>query len=216
MKKVLIIGANGKVGRILTAKLKEDPNSTPVAYIRSKEQVEFFHKMGVDHVLGSVEDDVSSITAAFSGMDAIVFSAGSGGKTGFDKTLSIDLDGAVKTMEAAIDAGAKRYVMVSAIHADSRSAWDKSKIKPYYIAKHYADRILKSIGLDYTIIRPGRLLDEPGSGQITVEEPESQKGVSREDVASVIVEALKHDNTIGKIIKFNEGEVPISDVIAQL
>jgi uncharacterized protein YbjT (DUF2867 family) len=216
MKKILIIGANGKVGRILTEKFKIDPAFTPFAFIRNNDQARFFKEMGVDHILGSVEGTVESIAKAMTGMDAIIFTAGSGGNTGYDKTLSVDLDGAVKTMEAALKANVKRYVMVSAIHADNREAWDVSKIKPYYIAKHYADRILKTIGLDYTILRPGRLLDEPGTGNINTTNPEAQKQVPREDVAMLVVEVLKHDNTIGKIIKFNEGETPIREVLQSL
>jgi len=216
MKKVLIIGANGKVGRLLVEKLKNETDFMPIAFIRDEKQVAFFDEIGVDHIIGSIERPVESIAEAMSGMDVIVFTAGSGGKTGYDKTLSVDLDGAVKTMEAALKANVKRYVMVSAIHADNREAWDSSKIKPYYIAKHYADRILKTIGLDYTILRPGRLLDQPGTGKITSTNPEYKKQVSREDVASLAVEVLKYDNAIGKIIKFNEGDMPIAELVEGL
>jgi len=216
MKKVLIIGANGQVGRLLTGKLNKSDEFTPIAFLRNKDQINFFEEMGVGHIIGSVENDVGSLAGAMSNIDIIVFTAGSGGKTGFDKTLSVDLDGAVKAMEAAMKANVKRFIMVSAIHADNRSAWDKGKIKPYYIAKHYADRILKTIGLDYTIVRPGRLLDKAGTGKITAKNPELQHGVSREDVAALIVETLKNDHTIGKIIKFNEGDTPIDEMIQQL
>ena len=131
-----------------------------------------------------------------------------GGKTGDDKTLAIDLDGAVKAMEAADKAGVKRFVMVSALHTDTRSAWKASGINGYYIAKHYADRQLRSSGLDYTILRPGLLLDEKASETITTENPEAQKGVSREDVANLILAVLEHDNSIGKVITFNQGSTP--------
>ncbi len=216
MKKVLIIGAHGKVGRILTRKLKAASDFTPVALFRKEEQKELFEEMGVEYSIVSLEEDIGQIAEAMAGMDAVVFTAGSGGKTGPDKTLAVDLDGAVKSMEAAIMAKVRRYVMVSALNAGNRDAWKTSKIKPYYIAKHYADRILRSIGLDDTIVRPGRLQDEPGTGKIDITEPVSKKGVPREDVASLIVELLRHDNTIGKVIEFNGGDEPVEEAAGRI
>ena len=216
MKKVLVIGSNGKVGRILTSKLKDSSHFIPTAVIRNKEQIDYFQKMGVGYEIVSLEDSVDQLAAVMKGMDAVVFTAGSGGKTGYDMTLAIDLDGAVKAMEAAEKVGVKRFVMVSAAHADDRSQWETSGIKPYYIAKHYADRVLKSSGLDYTILRPGLLLDDTGSDKITIEHAEARKSVPREDVASFIVEVLEHDNTIGKIITFNQGDLPIKEAVRSI
>lgn len=216
MKKVLVFGANGKVGRILISKLKDSSHFIPKAAIRNKEQIDYFQKMGVGYEIVSLEDSVDQLAAVMKGMDAVVFTAGSGGKTGYDMTLAIDLDGAVKAMEAAEKVGVKRFVMVSAAHADDRSQWETSGIKPYYIAKHYADRVLKSSGLDYTILRPGLLLDDTGSDKITIEHAEARKSVPREDVASFIVEVLEHDNTIGKTISFNQGELPIKEAVRSI
>lgn len=216
MKKVLIIGANGKVGKKLTKQLNEASEFAPVALFRSEDQKGFFEELGVDYQIVSLEDSVDVIADAMTGADAIVFSAGSGGKTGYDKTLAIDLDGAVKAMDAAENAGVKRFVLVSALNTDDRSAWNDSEMKPYYVAKHYADRILKSSNLDYTIVRPGQLLDDAGTGKVTTTNPAANKSVPREDVASLIVEVLKHDNTIGKIVEFNQGDTPIPQAIKDI
>lgn len=216
MRNVIVLGANGKVGRILIEKFKDSSRFHPVAAVRKEEQVKRFEDQGVDTHLISLEDTVENISEVMKGKDAIVFTAGSGGSTGDDKTLAIDLDGAVKAMEAAEKAGVKRFVMVSAIHADDRSKWKDSGIPGYYIAKHYADRILKDSKLDYTILRPGLLLDERGSGSITTENPESKKGVPREDVANLIVEVLDHNNSIGKTVTFNQGETPVKEVARKL
>ncbi|MEM9675186.1 MAG: SDR family oxidoreductase [Bacteroidota bacterium] len=213
MKKVLIIGASGKIGRLLTEKLNDDTEFSPVALFRSEDQKDFFEKLGVEYKIISLEDSIDMISNAMVGADAIVFTAGSGGKTGYDKTLAIDLDGAVKAMDAAKQAGVKRFVMVSALNTDKRETWNDSGIKPYYIAKHYADRILKSSGLDYTIMRPGRLVDDAGNGKVTTSNPAANKSVPREDVASIIVEVLKQDDTIRKIIEFNQGDTPIPEAI---
>ncbi|QCK15316.1 SDR family oxidoreductase [Mangrovivirga cuniculi] len=216
MKKVVIIGATGKIGKILSGKLKEDSGFEVKAAFRNEDKKDFFEDKNIEFTILDLEDSVDKISKVVEGADAIVFTAGSGGSTGPDKTLVVDLDGAVKTMEAAKKANVSRYVIVSALKADSREMWDKSGIKPYYVAKHFADRVLKDIGLDYTIIRPGRLLDEEGKGKITTDEPEKQQSVPREDVAEVIVEVLKNDNTIGKIVEFNQGDTDISEAVKQI
>lgn len=216
MRKVLVIGANGKVGRILTQKLHDSSDFEPTAVFRKEEQSDLFREIGVDYHVLSLEDTVDKISSLMEGMDVIVFTAGSGGKTGDDMTLAIDLDGAVKAMEAADKAGVKRFVMVSAIHADDRSKWKASGINGYYIAKHYADRILKNSSLDFTILRPGLLLEEAGTEKITVDNPESKKGVPREDVANLILAVLTQENAIGKTITFNQGETSITDIVSKL
>ncbi len=216
MKKILIIGASGQIGKILTKQLSKSADFEPIALFRSEDQKQFFEELGVDYQIVSLEDSVDEIAKAISDIDAVVFSAGSGGKTGYDKTLAIDLDGAAKAMDAAERVGVKRFVIVSALNTDNRDFWNNSGMKPYYIAKHYADRILKSSNLDYTIVRPGQLLDDAGTGKITTNNPAANKSVPREDVASLIVEVLKHDHTIGKIIEFNQGDTPIWDVIKEI
>ncbi|MDR9399105.1 MAG: SDR family oxidoreductase [Salibacter sp.] len=215
MKKVLIIGANGKVGKHITKKMKETDDFTPTALIRKEEQKSHFDDLGVDSKVVSLEDSVDKLKEAISSNDAVVFTAGSGGNTGSDKTLTVDLDGAVKTMEAAKYAGVDRYVMVSAMMADNRKVWEKLEgMKPYYVAKHYADRLLKSIGLDYTILRPGLLLDEEGTGKIDIENPASKKGVPREDVAATVLASLRNDNSKNKIFEFNTGDTEIERVVS--
>ncbi|NIR65572.1 MAG: NAD(P)H-binding protein, partial [Aliifodinibius sp.] len=90
------------------------------------------------------------------------------------------------------NAGVQRFVMISAMHADNRQAWQQSKIKPYMVAKHYADRFLKSSGLDYTILQPGRLLDKKGIGKITITNPTDAEGIAREDVAEMVLAVLRN------------------------
>jgi uncharacterized protein YbjT (DUF2867 family) len=108
---------------------------------------------------------------------------------GADKTLLVDLDGTVKTMEAAEKIGTKRFIMVSAIQAHRRENWN-DKIKHYYVAKHYADKILEQSDLTYTIIRPGWLLNEPGTGKVSVAENLNGGSIPREDVAKTFLASL--------------------------
>ena len=213
MQHVLIIGANGQVGKIIATQMNDDQEFTPVALFRKEKQKDFFEEKGIDYRVVDLEEDVDTIAGAMEGIDAVVFSAGSGGGTGFDKTLNVDLDGAVKSMDAAKQAGVSRFVIVSALHADDPELWEESGIKPYMVAKHYADRMLKESGLDYTILRPGRLFNEEGTGNITIANAEEQRGIPREDVAATVREVLKNDNTIDKVISFNGGDTAIAEAI---
>ncbi|WP_297094749.1 SDR family oxidoreductase [uncultured Draconibacterium sp.] len=215
---VLIIGANGKIGRIVAEKMGASDRFNPTAFIRKEEQKSFFDAIGVPVIVGSLESSIDELAKAVKGFDAIVFTAGSGGKTGYDKTLEIDLDGAVKSIIAAEKTGVKRYVMVSAYLADERNKWDASGIKPYYIAKHFADKELKQSSLDYTILRPVGLTDEEGTGKVTLNTV--AEGISptipRADVATTILEVLNHDKSIGKILVMSSGASPISDAVLAL
>lgn len=216
MKKqqVLIIGANGKIGKLLCEKMTRSNEFEPIAAIRGENQAVYFNERGIAHRLIDLEGSVKELEQAFETADIIVFSAGSGGHTGYDKTLTIDLDGAVKSMEAAKTLGIQRYIMVSAIHADDREAWDKTGIKPYYIAKHYADEKLKNSGLLYTILRPARLLDGKGTGKIaTTPSSKNELQIFREDVAQVIIETLSNEQTIGKGIDLINGDQDISKAL---
>ena len=213
--KVLIIGAHGKIGKIVAKKMKASAQFYPTAFIRKEEQKNFFDTLNVPVSIGSLESSIDEIAKTMKGFDAIVFTAGSGGKTGYDKTLEIDLDGAVKSMIAAELAGIKRFVMVSAYLADERSRWETSGIKPYYIAKHFADKELQRTSLAYTILRPVALTDEEGTGKVTIKTlPEAiQNKIPREDVATTILEVLDRTETIGKIMVMSTGETPIKEAV---
>ena len=210
--KVLVIGANGQIGQILVDQLHENENFEAIAMIRNPEQQSKFEEKGIKTVVGDLEGPVKDLELAMQGVDAIVFTAGSGGKTGPDKTLLVDLDGASKTIEAAEKVGIKRFVMVSAIQAHNRENWSE-QIKPYFVAKHHADRILVSSTLDYTIIRPGGLVNEPGTGKIQIAENLQRSIVTREDVASTIVAVLKAENTIKKSFDLINGESDINEAV---
>lgn len=213
--KVFVVGANGKIGKILVKKLHESPKFQVRAMVRSNDQKEALLHKGIDAVCIDLEEPVDAIAKGMEGCDAVVFTAGSGSKTGPDKTLTVDLDGAVKTIEAAEKTGVKRFVMVSALQAHHRENWNM-KIKHYYVAKHYADRILVGSSLDYTIIRPGRLLDESGTGTVSIAENLERSSVPREDVADTIFEVLKNDHTIRKAFDLVSGNTPIHEALSNL
>ena len=209
--KVLIVGANGKVGTLLSGKLWSAHDFSPVALIRDVRQQMKFTAFGVPSVVGDIENGVSEFLP---GMDAVIFTAGSGAHTGPDKTIDIDQNGAIRLIDDCAKIGIRRFVMVSAIGADPESESDR--IRNYLRAKGVADNHLRTSGLDYVILQPGRLQDDRGTGLIEVAEDLGRHGtIPREDVADAIIECLRNYLTIGKTIQMISGELKIKDAIAQ-
>ncbi|WP_145324792.1 SDR family oxidoreductase [Paenibacillus xylanexedens] len=212
---VLVIGANGQIGKFVVEQLVQEGKHKVTAMIRKPEQADALKELGADVVIGDLEGSVEDLAEAMKDHNAIVFTAGSGGSTGQDKTLLIDLDGAVKTMEAAEKQGISRYILVSAYGADQREKWSES-IKPYYVAKHYADRALFASDLNYTIIRPGGLENEPGTGKIAVGTDLEPGSIPREDVARVIVASLHEEKTYRMAFDLIAGDHPVEDALGKL
>ncbi|ATL38919.1 SDR family oxidoreductase [Bacillus velezensis] len=213
--KVFLIGANGQIGQRLTGLFQKDGTHTLRAMVRKQEQKEALQAAGTEAVLADLEGSPEDIAKAAEGCDAIVFTAGSGGSTGYDKTLLIDLDGAAKAIEAAKIAGIKRFIMVSALQAHNRGNWNET-LKPYYAAKHYADKILEASGLTYTIIRPGGLLNDPGTGNIKAAADLERGSISRDDVAKTVIASLDEPNMYEKAFDLTAGGTPVSEALKQL
>ena len=213
--KVLVVGANGQIGKHLVNLLKESDEHTVRAMVRTEEQVGQFGKIDVETRLADLEGSIEEIAEAAKGCDAVVFAAGSGSHTGADKTMLIDLDGAAKTIEAAKKIGIKRYIMVSAIQANNRDSWGGTP-SYYMTAKHHADKILEQSGLTYTIIRPGGLLNEPSIGKINAAENIKTGSIPREDVAKTIFESLAEEHTFNRSFDLISGETEVSDALKSI
>lgn len=213
--KVFVVGATGQIGKHLIDLLQNSEQHTVRAMVRKKEQAEELKSQGIDVAVASLEGSVTDIAEAANGCDAIVFTAGSGGHTGLDKTLLIDLDGAAKTVEAAEQAGIKRFVIVSALQANHRENWNKEMV-PYYVAKHYADRMVETSNLDYTIIRPGGLLNEASTGKVTASTNLETGSIPREDVAKTIYAALGAQQTYKKSFDLISGETKIEEALKNI
>lgn len=232
MKKVFIVGANGKVARQFADRMVDNANLSEKAMIRKPEQEEFFAQRKIETVLLDLAaTDENELAQAMAGCDAVIFSAGAGG-SGTDNIFTIDLDGAIKAMGAAEIAGIKRFVMVSTFRT-GREWMQQDTIRSYTIAKNYADEWLKNrTELDWTIVHPGVLIDEPGTGKVKVggvgEVAEidlsatdnaydnTELNVPRADVAAVLEAVLMTDSTIGKEIEVIQGETPIEEAITSL
>lgn len=203
----LVIGANGQIGRLLIKRLVE-AGKTPRAMIRDPEQAEALKALGAEPVIADLEGDFS---AALEGCDQVVFTAGSGGHTGPDKTVLIDLWGAIKAVDAARAAGVSQFVMVSSRGAENPDA-GPARIKHYTVCKHLADEHLIRSGLPYSILRPGRLTDDAATDQIRTDWPESpdDQWIPRDDVAAAIVHCLGSTATVNNIYPLFHGEQRIA------
>lgn len=213
---ILLIGANGGVGKHLVNQFK-DSDEAFTAGVRKEDQVESLKAEGVDSLLIDVEaDDIDTLKEKIKGFDKVIFSVGSGGSTGADKTISVDLDGAIKSIKASEANNVKQYVMVST-YDSRREAFDASgSLKPYTIAKHYADEYLKQASVPYTIVHPGGLLDEAGNNKIEVGAFfEGRGSIPREDVATVLKEVVSSDDYINSEFQIISGEKDIKSALAE-
>ncbi|ASD67798.1 SDR family oxidoreductase [Pseudoalteromonas piscicida] len=182
--KTLIIGASGQIGKMTTKKMLEQGHDI-VALVRNKDKLADIESEQLSIIEQDLENDFSS---AFDNVEQVIFSAGSGGATGADKTLLIDLWAAIKAVKYAEKANIRHFIMVSSIGADDPDNIE-SEIKPYLVAKHMADQHLQQSIVNYTIVRPGTLQNEPATGGFSTTRPENRKDavISRENVADALV-----------------------------
>ncbi|TFJ92754.1 SDR family oxidoreductase [Lentibacillus salicampi] len=212
--KVLVVGANGQIGKHLVSFIQKGNNLEAKAMIRNADQASFFEDLGAETAVVDLEQDTDAIAKATEDVDAVVFTAGSGGSTGKDKTIMVDLDGAVKAIEAAKTAGVKRFIMISSFDTSREAIQEAaSSFAPYVAAKHYADEWLRGSGLDYTIIHPGLLTNDKGTGQVNAGVKVERDEVPREDIANVILASLENDTTIGKEFQVVGGTRAVKEAI---
>lgn len=212
MEKVLVAGANGLTGTQIIKILNNHGQYDPVAMIRKEDQKEKFASMGVEVKIADLEEDLSGL---LEDVDFVIFAAGSGSSTGKDKTITVDQEGAIKLIDEAKKSNIKKFIMLSAIGADEPQS--NEKLKHYLEAKHKADEHLKKSGLNYSIIRPGSLTNDDGTGKIKAKEKLSGRGrISREDVAHVIISALDHVNTHNQVIEILEGDQSLQEALGTL
>ncbi|WP_229068288.1 SDR family oxidoreductase [Actinoplanes sp. DH11] len=211
---VLVVGGHGKIALQLLGLLAARGDRAR-GLIRKPEQAADLEAVGAVPVLGDLEAD-ASLEPYVKGADAVVFAAGAGPGSGDARKATVDLGGAVKLTDAAKALGVRRYVMISSIGAQDPGAATGSMV-PYLKAKADADRYLIDSGLDWTIIRPGGLTDEPGTGRVRLTtDLGGRASVPRADVAAVLAEALLVPSTIGVVAELFTGDVPIGDAVRAL
>lgn len=211
MMKVLVVGANGTTGKQVVEKVANSKQHEAYAMIRDEKQADALKKLGANVVLGDLEQDVSD---ALRGMDAVIFAAGSGGNTGDEKTIAVDQNGAKNIIDEAKNQGVKRFVMLSSMGTDAPEQGPEG-LQLYLRAKAIADEYLKQSNLQYTIVRPGTLSNDQATGKIDINNDIEDKSqtIPRADVATVLLECLNEEATIGKTFEMLAGETEIEQAI---
>lgn len=213
---VTVAGGHGKVALRLL-KLLAERGDRPRGLIRDPDQAPDLEAVGAMPVGADLENlDPDALANAIAGSDAVVFAAGAGPGSGPARKRTVDYGGAAKLIEAVKMNGTGRFLMVSAMGVHDPAARGE-EMRPYYEAKLEADQELEASGLDYTIVRPGRLTDDPGTGLIEAAETLERGGsVPRDDVAATLVACLDTPSTIGMSFDLIGGQTPIAEAIAAL
>jgi uncharacterized protein YbjT (DUF2867 family) len=223
--RIVIAGGHGKIAQLLERRLA-DAGHDPVGIVRNPDHTTDLMTAGARALVLDLEQtDVETLAGHLDGADAVVFSAGGGGGSGAERKLTIDRDGAVLLADAAEKAGVPRYVMVSAIGTDDfdpekaqlPAEDDDAVYQVYMRAKSEADADLRARdGLDWTIVRPGGLTDDPGTGHVSVGQTVERGTVSRADVAEVIATAIVEGTAVKTQFELVTGETPVSDALATI
>lgn len=215
--KVVIAGGHGKIGLRL-ARLLGEREEHPVGLIRKPEQEADLVALGAHPVIFDLESgSAADLAKVLQGADAVVFAAGAGPGSGAARKDTVDRGGAVLLAEAASIAGVRRYLMVSAIGADEGPQPEHDEVYAAYItAKKAADDDIRSRDLDWTVIRPGGLTMESGTGLVTLTEHADRGQVPREDVAAVLLALLDEPRTAGLSLDLVGGDTPVVEAVAAL
>ena len=210
---VVIAGGHGQIALRL-APLLRDGGDRVRSLIRNPDHAEAERAAGADPVLCDLEHvSQDEVAAAVAGADAVVFAAGAGPGSGPERKWTMDHGGAVKLAAAARAAGVRRYVLVSSMGADPDADDSDGGFGVYLKAKGRADADVLASGLDVTIVRPGRLTDDPGTGRVRLGSDVGRGAVPRDDVAAVLAAVLHAPATIGATFELVGGDLPVADAL---
>ncbi len=211
--RVVIAGGHGKIALLLET-LLSSRGDTAAGLIRNPAQVPDLEAAGASAIVLDLEQaSATDVARHLHGVDAVVFAAGAGPGSGAERKQTVDRDAAILLADAAEAAGVTRYVMVSAIAADDRSL--DSGYDPVFLAyiraKSEADADVRvRTRLETTIVRPGRLTDDPGTGRIQIAESTGRGSIPRADVAAVLLAVLDKPETAGRTFEVISGDMPIT------
>jgi uncharacterized protein YbjT (DUF2867 family) len=214
MTRIAVVGGHGQIARLLHPRLAER-GLTPVALVRREEQREALEGEGVAVRMLDIEASTpEDVAGALEGCQAVVFAAGGGPDGNIERKRTVDLEGSTKSIEAARSLGIRRFVQVSAINVDDPVPDDTPPVwRAYVEAKRDADAALRESDLDWTIIRPGRLTDDPATGRVELGADVARADVTRADVAAVLAAVVDDDRTIGRQWNLVGGNTPIEAAV---
>jgi uncharacterized protein YbjT (DUF2867 family) len=214
---IVIAGGHGKIALILERLLSKRGDSV-AGLIRNPAQAPDLEDAGAEAVVVDLESaSVEEVAEHVRGADAVVFAAGAGPGSGAARKETVDRDAAILLADAAEAAGVGRYVMVSAMGADPQATADDPVFQVYLRAKGVADEAIRArTALNWTIVRPGMLTDDPGNGRVTIADSTGRGSVPRADVAAVLTAVLDEPGTAGQSFDLISGDTAISEAVAAL
>jgi uncharacterized protein YbjT (DUF2867 family) len=210
-----IAGAHGKIAMRLIRRLV-GRGVVVLGLIRDPAHAEDIRALGAEPVVSDLERaSVAEIANAISGTDAAVFAAGAGPGSGAERKLTMDRDGAIKLLQASVSAGVPRYLIISSVGAEDPPGGDDG-FSVYLRAKAQADAAVQDSDRAWTIIRPGRLTDEPGRGRVRIQTEPFRGHVPRDDVAAVLDALLESERASGLVLYLNSGEHAVEEALERV
>ncbi|WP_030432030.1 NAD(P)-binding oxidoreductase [Allokutzneria albata] len=215
--RIVIAGGHGQIALHLERGLAAR-GDTPVGIIRNPAHAEDLRAAGVEPVVLDLESATAEqVRDVVRGADAVVFAAGAGPGSGAARKLTVDRDAAALLADGAELAGVRRYLMISAMNADITPPPEMDETFATYLrAKSAADADIRGRDLDWTVLRPGALTNEPATGRVTIAEKLPRGAITREDVALVLLALLDAPETIHRQVEVTAGDVPVNEAVAQL
>ena len=216
MTRVVIAGGHGKIA-LITERLLSQRGDSVAGFIRNPAQAADLEAAGAEALVVDLENaSVDEVAAHLRGADGVVFAAGAGPGSGAARKETVDRDAAILLADAAETAKVTRYVMISSMGADAEAPDDAGDpvFVAYLRAKGAADDNVRARKpLDSTIVRPGHLTNDPGTGRVTIAEGTGRGDIPRADVAAVLLAVLDTPATAGHTFEVISGDTPITDAV---
>ncbi len=219
--RIVIAGGHGQVGLRLGRQLAGGPHN-PVALIRDPAHIADLRAAGVTPLVLDLEDtDVQALAEVLTGADAVVFAAGAGPGSSPERKDTVDRAGAVLLADACERAGVERYLLLSSMGVDTvRDGATPEGVDDVFVtylrAKLAAEDDLRARALEWTILRPGRLTDDAGTGQVELAASVPSGEVPRDDVAAVLAALLEAPGATGAVLELTGGDTPVGEAVGRL
>jgi uncharacterized protein YbjT (DUF2867 family) len=214
--RIVIAGGHGKIALLLSSQLATLGHH-PVGLIRNAAHAADVRATGAEPVVLDLEgSDVPTLALALAGADAVVFAAGAGPGSSAERKLTVDRDGAILLADAAVAAGIRRIVVISAIGADGFDPASADVFQVYLRAKSEADAAVRALDLDWTIVRPGGLTDDEPTGLVTLAESVARGSIPRTDVAAIVTRLVLDNSAVRRQFEVTSGGTPIAAALGSL
>ena len=215
--RVVIAGGHGQIALRLTKLLSDDGHEV-VGLVRNPDhEADIAAAGGQAAVLDLERADADAVAEVLAQADVAIFAAGAGPGSGNERKDTVDRGAAALFAEASVQAGVRRHIQVSSMGADQADTLtDDETFTIYLRAKKAAEDDLRSRDLDWTILRPGHLTNDPGTGLILIADQTGNGSISRDDVALTLAGLCTTKASIGRVLELVAGQTPVTEALANL